>query len=142
MNQSDPYKRPGDMSDDLVRAVGNLSEAFECVERVRGKLYDMHQLAGHADLLFGKVADELEEAGAKETATQVRQQVVGRNVVNGRWTFQLVDEFNDQYYKPIKKTVKQAEADLQSGKTHVFEAEMKEDRVQGKDPDSHSSRPR
>lgn len=141
MSSDNQYQRPSDMNDELVEAVGKLSEAFEYVERVRGKLYDMHQLAGHADLLFGEAVDKLKQAGSQEAAEQVNKRVVGRNVIDGRWTFQLVDEFNNLYYQPVKQAVEDIEKKLQGGKKHIFEAEMKEDRIKGKNQDSHKSRP-
>lgn len=141
MQDNDQYQRPDGMSDQLVEAVGKLSEAFEYIERVRGKIYDMHQLAGHADLLFGDAADKLKQAGALEAAELVSSQVVGRNVIDGRWTFQLVDEFNRAYYQTVKEVVEDVEKQLQDGKKHIFEAEMKQDRITGKDQGSHKSRP-
>ena len=38
-------------ADELLTAVGKLSEAMEWVERARGRLYDFHQMSGRADLL-------------------------------------------------------------------------------------------
>ena len=39
---------PDGASDALVAAVGKVSEALEWVERARGRLYDFHQMMGHA----------------------------------------------------------------------------------------------
>lgn len=46
--------RPDGVTDAEVEALGTLSEALEWVERARGRLYDFHQLSGHADLLLGE----------------------------------------------------------------------------------------
>ena len=56
---------------------------------------------GRADLLLGDAADELAEAGHDELADLVRTEVVGRNVLEGRWTFQIVEEFDDGYYDAV-----------------------------------------
>jgi hypothetical protein len=135
------HRRPEGASDDLVAAVGKVSEALEWVERARGRLYDFHQMLGHADLAFGDAADALEAAGATDEAALVRTEVVGRNVLDGRWTFQVVEDFDDSYYGPVRDADRQVRDRLMAGRRHVFEAEMKEDRRTKGHP-NHTSRPR
>jgi hypothetical protein len=122
------HERPDGVTDETVEALGKVSEAWEYVERVRGHLFTLHQLMGHADLLFGDAADLLEAAGHPDAAALVRTDVVGRNILDGRWTFQVVDEFDDRYYQPVRTVVKDLEGELIEGSRHVFEAEMKDDR--------------
>lgn len=122
------HERPAGASDELVEAVGKASEAFEYVERVRGHLYSAHQLMGRADLLFGEAADKLDAAGEHRQADALRREVVGRNVLEGRWTFQVMEEFDDEYYDAVRASVRRLEADLMDGRTHVYEAELKEQR--------------
>lgn len=122
------HERPEGASDELVEAVGKASEAFEYVERVRGHLYSLHQLMGRADLLFGEAADLLDSAGEHAHATAMREDVVGRNILEGRWTFQVMEEFDDEYYDAVRDAVRSLEADLMDGRRHVYEAEMKEAR--------------
>jgi hypothetical protein len=134
------HQRPEGASDELVEAVGKASEAFEYVERVRGHLYSLHQLMGHADMLFGEAADLLEAAGERERADALRGEVVGRNILDGRWTFQVVEEFDDEYYDAVRAAIRRLETDLMGGRTHVFEAELKEERrTQGRR--HHEGRP-
>ena len=122
------HERPAGVSDETVAAVGKASEAFEFVERVRGSLYELHQLMGRADFLFEDAADLLDRAGFPEHGERWREDVVGRNVLDGRWTFQIVEEFDDVYYEPVRDLLRQLEEDLLDGRRHVFEAEMKESR--------------
>lgn len=122
------YDRPAGVSDATVAAVGKLSEAVEWVERARGHLYELHQLLGRADFLFGDAVELLQKAGHKEQAKRVQTEVVGRNVLNGRWTFQIVDEFNDVYYEPIRAAEEQVRTKLMAGERHVYESELKERR--------------
>jgi hypothetical protein len=90
--------RPDGVDDATVEAVGAVSEALECVERARGQLYSFHQLMGHADLLLGEACDKLRAAGHQAVADRLETEVVGRNVLYGRWTFQIVEEFDDNYW--------------------------------------------
>jgi hypothetical protein len=121
-------RRPDGVGDDTVEAVGSLSEALEYVERARGHLYSFHQLMGHADLLLGETCDKLRAAGHPETADRLEVDMVGRNVIYGRWTFQVVEEFDDSYWSVLREHERTARDQLMGGRRHVFEAEMKERR--------------
>ncbi|WP_238420256.1 hypothetical protein [Gordonia sp. 'Campus'] len=114
--------------DNTVDAVGKVGEALEYIERARGHLYAFHQLIGRGDLLLGEAVDELREAGHAEFADELSTDLVGRNVLDGRWTFQVVEEFDDIYWGPLREYVSRVRSDLTDGQRHVHEARMKEDR--------------
>ena len=122
-----PARRPPGVSDELVEAVGKVSEALEYVERARGHLFSFHQLMGHADLVFGEAADQLEAAGQPGDADHLRAELVGRNVIDGRWTFQIVEEFDATYWQVARDLEGRARG-LTGGTRHVLESEMKERR--------------
>ena len=122
------HQRPEGVSDQTVSALGKLSEALEAVEVARGHLYTFHRLAGTADLTLGEAVEELREAGHGELADRVERELVGRNVIEGRWTFQIVEEYDDTYYSVFKELEQLAREELVQGRRHLFEAEMKEDR--------------
>ena len=105
-----------------------MSEALECVERARGQLYSFHQLMGHADLLLGEACDKLRAAGHDAVAGRLEKEVVGRNVLYGRWTFQMVEEFDDNYWSVFRDHERWVRDELQQGVRHVFEPDMKERR--------------
>src|SRR4051812_46023182 len=94
-------RRPEGMSDDLVEALGVLSEALETVERARGRLYDFHQLTGGADLRLGEAVERLRGAGHEDQAVLLEREVLGRDVLPGLWTFQIVEAYDDTYYSPF-----------------------------------------
>lgn len=122
------HRRDPGASDATVEALGKLSEALEIVEHARGLLYGFHRLTGMADLDLGEAVRMLREAGHAALGEDIDRELVGRNVVSGRWTFQLVEDYEDGYYAEFKAMEKRARDELMSGKRHVFEAEMKEDR--------------
>ena len=126
--RDDPWARPPGVDDATVEATGTLSEALEWVERARGHLYEFHQLMGHADGVFVEAADELAAAGHTPLADLVRTEVVGRNVVHGRWTFQVIEEFDDGYYRPVAAIEERVRRQLVAGRRHVYESEMKDAR--------------
>jgi hypothetical protein len=112
---------------ELVRAVGTLTEALEAIEEARGHLYAFHRLTGHADGVVEQAADRLREAGQPELADRLARELVGRNVLPGRWTFQIVEEYDDGYYQLVRE-LERAGRDLLGGRRHAHEARMKEDR--------------
>lgn len=122
------HRRPEAASDKTVEALGKLSEALEVVEHARGLLYGFHRLTGTADLALGEAVDLLREAGHTELAEEVDREIVGRNVIEGRWTFQIVEDYDDHYYAQFKAFEKRARNELVEGKRHLYEAEMKEAR--------------
>lgn len=136
----DAHARPSGASDDTVEAVGKVSEALEYVERARGHLYSFHQLMGHADLLLGEASDALRDAGHPGIADRLTEDMLGRNVIRGRWTFQVVEEFDDDYWSRFREHEKRVRDELMGGRRHVFEAEMKEDR-RTKGRDGHEATP-
>jgi hypothetical protein len=105
-----------------------VSEALEWIERARGRLYDFHQMMGHADFLIGDAADELASAGHADLATYLRTEIVGRNVLEGRWSYQVVEEFDDGYYGAAREAERRVRTELVAGRRHVHEAELKERR--------------
>lgn len=117
-----------DASDATVDAVGKVTEALEWVERARGHLYSFHQLMGRADLLLGEACDALRDAGHDEIAERLETEVVGRNVLEGRWTFQIIEEFEDTYWTVIRDHERRVRDELVGGERHLHEARMKEDR--------------
>ncbi|CAM3052742.1 hypothetical protein DFJ75_2266 [Williamsia muralis] len=121
-------RRPEGVTDATVSAVGKVSEALECADRARGHLYSFHQLMGHADLLLGEAVEALRDAGHHEQADRLQEDMVGRNVIEDRWTFQIVEDFDDNYWSPFRQHDQQIRDELQGGVRHVFEAEMKQRR--------------
>jgi hypothetical protein len=122
------HQRPDGTDDATVEAVGTVSEALEWIERARGHLYEFHQLLGRADLLFGEAAGQLRDAGHEAEADTIDTEVVGRNVLDGRWTFQIIEEFEALYWEPVRACEQEIVERLMQGRRHVYEAEMKERR--------------
>ncbi|WP_232665629.1 hypothetical protein [Pseudonocardia sp. TRM90224] len=122
------HSRPDGVSDELIAATGKLAEALTAVERARGALYDLHRLVGDADEMLDDVVAGLRESGRDDLADRVRDELIGRNVLDGRWTFQIVEEFDDGYYTAFRELEKDVRSEIVGGRRHVFEAELKERR--------------
>ncbi|WP_030717778.1 hypothetical protein [Streptomyces griseus] len=119
------HRRPEGVTDTTVEALGALSKALETAERARGALYDFHQLTGSADLALDDAVRQLRAAGHGLRADQVEREILGRNVIPGRWTFQIVEEYNSTYYDVFRTIEREIRQELAEGRNHLYEAEMK-----------------
>ena len=134
------HQVPDGVDEATVEAVGKLTEALETTERARGHLYSFHQLTGSADLELGEAVEMLRKAGHADLAASVEEELVGRNVLPGRWTFQVVEEYDDTYWSVFRETERRVRELLTDGRRHLFEAGMKEDRRTHGHP-GHAARP-
>ncbi|GAA3138672.1 hypothetical protein GCM10010466_32040 [Planomonospora alba] len=122
------HRRPAGVDDATVEALGKLSEALETAERARGHLYAFHQLTGRSDLMLDEAVELLRAAGHHEQADAVSTELIGRNVIEGRWTFQIVEDYDDGYRRCFLDLEERIRNELAGGRRHLYEAEMKERR--------------
>ncbi|MEV5967123.1 hypothetical protein AB0L70_35460 [Kribbella sp. NPDC051952] len=129
------FKRPEGVDSPTVEAVGALTEAMETVIRARGALYEFHQLTGKADNQVVQAVAALRTAGHDELADELEREIVGRNVNDRRWTFQIVDDYERTYYEPFAERHRRVRDLLLGGQQHQLEAEMKQRRATPDEPD-------
>ena len=120
------HDTPAGVSDDTVEALGSLTEALETADRARGHLYAFHQLTGSADIKLAEAVDGLRDAGHDELADRIDRQLVGRNVIAGRWTFQIVEDYDDGYWALFRELEQAARDELVGGRKHLYEARLKQ----------------
>ena len=122
---SNDRSRP-DLDDTTVEGLGKLSEALETVDQARGLLYGFHQLTGKADLLLQDAVELLRTAGHDALADDLERDLVGRNVIADRWTFQIVEDYDAHYWSTFRDFDERARNELADGDRHVYEARMKQ----------------
>lgn len=83
--------------------------------------------------------EQLRDAGHDELAVRIEQELVGRNVLAGRWSFQVMEEYDDGYYATFRDLERMAREELAGGRRHIYEAEMKEDRRTHGRPDHEAT---
>lgn len=140
MSADEAHARPEGATDAEVEAAGKMSEALETLERAWGHLLSFHQLLGETDLSLDDVIETLDATGHGALADGIRTELLGRNVLAGRWTFQVIEEFDDGYRACIHEHERRVRDELMGGRRHVFEAEMKERRRSHGRP-GHEARP-
>jgi hypothetical protein len=119
------YKRPEGASDATIEALGKLSEALEVVEDARGSLYRFHRMSGQADLTLQDAVHLLRKAGWGDLADDIDERLVGRDVIPGRWTFQIVDEYDETYWQIFRSIEQGVRLATGVSAKHIYEAEMK-----------------
>jgi len=122
------HRRPAGLDDTTVKGLGKVSEALEAAERARGHLYSFHQLTGTADETLQEGVALLRRAGHVELAEEIEDDLVGRNVLPGMWTFQVVEAYDDDYYSTFRRFVTEARDTLTAGERHTYEARLKAER--------------
>jgi len=136
----DAHQVPDGVDDETVTAVGKVTAALEVVEHARGMLYAFHRLTGRADNDLLDALDALADAGHRELADGMRAELFGRNVISHRWTFQVVEDYDDHYWMPFRRWEQEVRDRLMDGRRHVYEAQLKE-RNRTRGLPGHEARP-
>ena len=58
----------------------------------------------------------------------IRRELYGRNVLEGRWTFEVVDEFDAGFYAAWRDVESRVREQLSGGAKHRFERRLKAER--------------
>jgi hypothetical protein len=143
MNESPlpDHQVPDGVSTETVDAVAKLTKALETTERARGHLYAFHQLIGESDRRVEEAVQMLREAGHADWADRLERELWGRNVLDGRWTFQIVEEFDDGYWTSFRELDSALRHGLVAGRRHLREAGMKEDQRTHGEPGHEAAAP-
>jgi hypothetical protein len=124
-------KRPAGADDATVAALGKLSEALEIVDHARGLLYAFHRHCGMADLTLQEAVEKLRGAEYSQLADEIEQVLVGRDIVPGHWSFQLVEAYDSHYWEVFRAMEAHARRAAGDVPQHLFEAEMKKSEQSG-----------
>ncbi|SDE39890.1 hypothetical protein [Glycomyces harbinensis] len=127
------------LDDRTVEAVGALTEALETAEIARGHLFAFHQLTGSADYKVEDAIGLLKAAGHGDLAQRLTTELLGRNVLPGRWTFQIIEEYESTYFDVFRDLEREVRA-LTGGMPHVYEADLKRRRRSAGEP-GHEAEP-
>jgi hypothetical protein len=119
------HQRPPGMSDATVEALGKLSEALEVVDHARGLLYAFHRHCGIADLTLQESVKLMREAGHLRLADELEHVLVGRDILKDRWSFQVVEDYDANYWEVFRAMERRARSELGDAEPHIYEAEMK-----------------
>lgn len=127
MDGPDPeHRRPNGVDDATVTAMDAFTRTLETMEVARGHLLQFHRLTGTGDTQLREAVTQLRECGHQALADRLEEALVGRNVLDGRWTFQVIEEYDDNFFSVWRTMEREARVELVDGRRHLLEAEMKE----------------
>src|SRR4029077_16645590 len=119
---SPDHQVPDGVDQATVDAVGRLTKGLEVAEWARGHLYAFHQLSGEANRHVEDAIPMLRDAGHPEWADRLERELFGRNVLDGRWTFQIVEEYDDGYWTLFRELERAAPRAPTRGRRHPPQA--------------------
>lgn len=111
--------------DRATETAGKMTEALETLERARGHLYSFHQLVGEADCALDAVLEGLRAEGQAALADELQRELVGRDVIDGHWTFQIIEDFDGGYWDVFRASERKVRDALVDGERHAREAQLK-----------------
>lgn len=119
------HDRPDGLDDATMDALTELGAALEVAEDARGHLYSFHRLSGRADLDLQSALKKLREAGHADVADTLSEVLVGRDVLPGMWSFQMVEAYDAGYLEAFRAGERAAREHFGVASPHVGEAELK-----------------
>ncbi|WP_126662280.1 hypothetical protein [Haloterrigena salifodinae] len=125
-----------ELSDVEADALHELQLGIEYVHRAYGTLLEFHHELGHAMDRMGDAEDALREAGHEEWADALRDDHLPAGAVSDQWTFELVEEFSEEFVAEVDAFETEVREELADGVDHVTERRQKRqlrDRADGED---------
>lgn len=102
-------------------ALHDLQLGTEHFYRAYGHLLSFHHAVGRGMNRLADAEDELEAAGHACHAARLRNELLPAGVVEDRWTFELVEAFQDGFLMDTTDFENAVRADLAGGERHVTE---------------------
>lgn len=114
-----------ELSDAEADALHELQLGIEHVHRAYGTLLEFHHELGHAMDRMGDAEDALREAGHEEWADALRDDHLPAGAVSDQWTFELVEEFSEEFLEEVDAFETEVREELADGIDHVTERRQK-----------------
>lgn len=82
-------------------------------------------MTGYADEMLDEVVNALRGIGRGDLADRITSELIGLNVIAGRWSFQVVEDYDDGYYRMLLEMDGLIRDEVVGGRRHLIEAKMK-----------------
>ena len=92
---------PTDRRTATREALAEMTEAWRSIEAARGHAYQFHRHAGLGDAHLVRAVALLRTAGHHDLADAVSHHLVGHGVAENRWSFQVVEEHDDEFVRML-----------------------------------------
>ena len=98
---SEVTRAPTDRPTATSEALAQMMEAWTSIETARGHAYAFHRHAGRGDAHLVRAVALLRTAGHHDLADAVSHHLVGHGVAEDRWSFQVVEEHDDEFVRML-----------------------------------------
>ncbi|MFB6304139.1 MAG: hypothetical protein ABEH47_03160 [Haloferacaceae archaeon] len=105
-------------------ALHEVQLGVEHLHRAYGHLLAFHHAVGHAMDRFAAIEDDLRAVGYDEYASELRDDHLPAGVVGDRWSYELVEEFQDGFLAEMTGFEHRLREDVAGGRRHVTEREQ------------------
>ncbi|WP_435076270.1 hypothetical protein [Halococcus sp. AFM35] len=102
-------------------ALHDLQLGIEHLHRGYGHLLTFHHAVGRAMNRFDDAREELRESGHDGRADALRDDLLPAGVVEGMWTYEVVEAFADEFLDPAAGFEADIREELADGQRHVTE---------------------
>jgi len=120
MTDGSPDDLP-DLTDTEAEAVHEIELGIEWLHRAYGELVELHHKTGHGFDHFDEAVSLLREAGRDDLADTLEQEHLSSGIVDGRWTYDLLEAFDEGLYDDLTDFEHRAREQITDGKRHVVE---------------------
>jgi hypothetical protein len=110
-----------ELTETELTALHHCQLGIEHVHRAYGSLLDFHHRVGHAMDRFDEAERTLRAAGHDELADELRDRHLPAGVVDGRWSYEVVEAFEREFRDPVVAFEAAVRERLADGRGHVTE---------------------
>jgi len=110
-----------DLTEEEREALHSVELGLEWLRRAHGDLVGVHHKTGHAMDHFARAEGQLREAGYGELADALRCEHLPRGAVDDRWTYDLLETFEEGLLADIVGFEERAREAVADGRRHVAE---------------------
>ncbi|MFC7020162.1 MULTISPECIES: hypothetical protein [Haloarcula] len=112
---------PTDLNDFEVDALHSVELGLEWLRRAHGNLIEFHHATGHAMDHLDDAEPVLRACGYDDLADRLRTDLLPSGAVDERWTYDLLETFEDGLLDDVQQFERQASEDIADGDSHVAE---------------------
>jgi hypothetical protein len=110
-----------DVSEAEAEALHKVELALEWLRRAHGTFVELHHTTGHALDHLADAESALREQGYEEFADEIRDDHLPRGVLEDRWTYDLLEEYEEDFLSPYEEFEDEVRDEIADGVRHVKE---------------------
>ena len=115
-----------DLTEEEQEALHELQLGIENVYQGYGNLLDFHHAIGRGMDHLRDAEEILREAGHEERADMLRDEALPTGIIGGKWTYELVESFEQEFLSEVSGFEQEVREDLADGKGHITERQQQQ----------------